>query len=101
MVDIIYIVEESKNSKELEMFNYLIEHKESLGKQNRNRNLVVYKVSKNGKVRPADSKVQEIVDLLGTNALPIALTVKKGSLYSNTELEAMFDGISLQQGEEH
>ncbi|EJF00644.1 hypothetical protein [Liquorilactobacillus mali] len=70
-------------------------------KQNSNRNLVLYRVSKNGIVSPTDSKIQKIVDLLGTNTLPVALTVKKGSLYSNTELAAMVDGISLQQGEEY
>lgn len=42
-----------------------------------------------------------MVDLLGINSLPIALTIKQGSLFNNDELAAMFDGVSFQQFEEN
>ncbi|MFT8425011.1 MAG: hypothetical protein ABF682_04055 [Liquorilactobacillus sp.] len=101
MTDIIYIVKDSDHGKEVEMFNYLNEHKKSLGKRNSNRNLFLYKVSKKGVIEPTNPKIQKIVDLLGTKILPLALTIKQGSLFNNDELAAMFDGVSLQQSEEN
>ncbi|KRL08128.1 hypothetical protein [Liquorilactobacillus hordei] len=100
MTDIIYIVKESDKRKEIEMFNYVMDHKKNLGKRNSNRNLFLYRVSKDGIIKPANSKIQKMVDLLGINSLPIALTIKLGSLFNNDELAAMFDGVSFQQFEE-
>lgn len=50
MTDIIYIVKESDKRKEIEMFNYVMDHKKNLGKRNSNRNLFLYRVSKDNKM---------------------------------------------------
>lgn len=59
------------------------------------------KFQKKGVIEPTNPKIQKIVDLLGTKILPLALTIKQGSLFNNDELAAMFDGVSLQQSEEN
>lgn len=96
MTDIIYIVKDTYESEELDAFEFLIENKAMLGKRNDDRSLKLYHVNNNGKVYPKNKKMQAFIDVIGLKNLPLALTLKRNSLYTANELSSLFEGLDIQ-----
>ncbi|MCP0886258.1 hypothetical protein LB941_02760 [Ligilactobacillus sp. WILCCON 0076] len=96
MTDIIYIVKDTDESEELDTFEFLIENKAMLGKHNADRSLKLFHVNSTGKVYPKNKKIQAFIDDIGLKSLPIALTLKRNSLYTANELSSLFEGLDIQ-----
>ncbi|GKS82152.1 hypothetical protein LPAF129_18380 [Ligilactobacillus pabuli] len=100
MTDIIYIIADDYSDNRVDTFEFLQENNGMLGKRNENRTLYLFKVNSQGIVSPENSKVQQIVNVLGTTDLPLALAIKKGELLTANELSSLFEGLDIQEDDD-
>jgi len=100
MTDIIYIIADDYSDNRVDTFEFLQENNGMLGKRKENRTLYLFKVNSQGIVSPENSKVQQIVNVLGTTDLPLALAIKKGELLTANELSSLFEGLDIQEDDD-
>lgn len=100
MTDIIYLVSDNYQNEQLDTFEFLQENSAMLGKRNENRKLYLFKVNSQGKIIPENEKVQQLFNSVGAANLPLALALKKGTLFTANELSALFEGVDIQEDDE-